>query len=136
MMRWSPTSKVFFMDSEGITRAWPTAALIRRKIRMTQVHAMTSRRTFCCGVRFSSGLRCFGCLAFMRHRDWAVGLNWRGIFDAGIFEELAVRAAFANLKLHEIGWINTRITRRTEVALGVADGLFQAVERDVAERIG
>src|SRR5260221_13542374 len=107
-------SSVFSMEPDGMTRAWPTVALMRRKIRMTQVHAMTSGRTFCCGVRFSSGLDFFVGLAFMRHRDWAVGLNGRGDLHTGIFEELAVCAAFANLELYAVGGINARITRPAE----------------------
>src|SRR5262249_43794187 len=46
MIKWSPTSSVFCMDSEGMTRAWPTAPLISRKTRPTQNQATTSRQTF------------------------------------------------------------------------------------------
>src|SRR5579859_1610033 len=127
---------VFSMEPDGMTRAWPIEALISKKMRMTQNHARASRRTFCSVVRWSSGFTGLEFLVFMRHRDRAVGLDGRGILHAGIFQKLAIRTALANFELHEVGEINTRITRRTKVTFGVADGLFQAVERDVAKRIG
>src|SRR5271163_2846232 len=43
MMRWSPTSRVFSMEPEGITRAWPSVPLINRNMRMTHIQAITSR---------------------------------------------------------------------------------------------
>src|SRR5215813_5080462 len=132
-------SSVFCIEAEGITRAWPTVPLTSTKMRMTQNQAMASRVTFCWVVRFSSDFFCLSGLAglvFMRHRDWAVGLYGSGTFHAGLFQKLPVRAALANFELHEVGRINARITRRTKRALGIADGLFQSGERNVAERIG
>src|SRR5215475_12153322 len=129
-------SSVFCMEAEGITRAWPTVPLTRSRIRMTQNHAIASRRTFCCVVRFSSGLAGFVCLAglaFMRHRDRAIGLDGRGVFHAGILEQLAVGTALANFQLHEVGGINARITRRTKCPLGITDGLLQTGERNVTQ---
>src|SRR5215467_10253219 len=128
------------MEPEGMTRAWPTVALIRRKTRITQNQASASRRIFCSVVRFSSDWADFpffdlAGLTFMGHRDWAVGLDWRRVLNAGIFQQLPVCAAFANFQLHEVGWINARITRRTKIAFGVVHRLLQSGERDVTERI-
>src|ERR1700722_3835245 len=59
MIRWSPTSRVFSIDPEGITRACPTAPLINKNARPTQNHATISRRTctdigiFGCAILFS-----------------------------------------------------------------------------------
>src|SRR5262249_49059698 len=131
-------SSVFCMEAEGMTRAWPTVPLTSTKMRMTQNHAIASRVTFCCVLRFSSDFFCLSGLAglvFMRHRDWAVGLHGSGIFHARLFQKLAVRAALANFELHKVGRINACITRRTKSALGIADGLFQSGERNVAKRI-
>src|ERR1700751_1887572 len=99
-----------------MTRAWPTVPFTRRRMRITQNQAIASRRTFCSVVRFSSGLAGLVFLAFLRHRDWAIGLYWCGIFHARFLEQLAVRAAFANFKLHEVGGIVARRTRRTKLS--------------------
>src|SRR5689334_18880006 len=66
MMRWSPTRSVFSMELEGMTRACPTAPLMRRKTRPTQNHAMISRRIFCSVVSFCSGF--FDAASFKCHR--------------------------------------------------------------------
>src|SRR6267142_2289372 len=118
-----------------MTRAWPTVPFTRRKTRATQNQAMASRRIFCCVVSFSSTFAGCARLVFMRHRDRAIGLNGCSVFQAGILKELAIRTAFANFELHEVGRINARITRRTEVALGVTDGLLQTRHGNVAKRI-
>src|ERR1700682_2137644 len=110
------------MDSEGMTRAWPTAPLTSRKIKPTQNQARISRRIFCSVERASScSLR--GFLAFTCHR-----------YD--FFADAAsARSAFPNFELHEIGRVVARITGSAERTIGVTDGLLQSGERNVTERI-
>src|ERR1700688_344675 len=45
MMRRSPMSRVFSMEPEGMTRAWPRVPLMSMKARMTQNQAMISLLT-------------------------------------------------------------------------------------------
>src|ERR1700675_4420231 len=45
MIRWSPTSRVFSIEPEGMTRACPRVPLTSRKIRPTQNQAMISLLT-------------------------------------------------------------------------------------------
>src|SRR5215472_4887012 len=48
----------------------------------------------------------------------------------------SARSGLAYLQLNKIGWVNTRIARRTEAPFGIGHGLFERGEREVAERIG
>src|SRR5579859_231704 len=43
MIRWSPIRRVFSMELEGMTRAWPMVPLMSRNARATQNQAMISR---------------------------------------------------------------------------------------------
>src|SRR5271168_3200507 len=67
MMRWSPTSRVFSMEPEGITRACPSVPLINRNMRMTHIQAMISRWMRCRRERVSTGLLFSGLLDFIVH---------------------------------------------------------------------
>src|SRR6478672_13683283 len=126
MIRWSPTSNVFCMDSEGITRACPTAPLISRNTRPTQNHATISRQTFCSIVSsggvflFSVFLSCaFLAFTFHHHRS--------------IVSQLSETCSFAHFQLHQFRRIVPRITRRTEIAFGVVHRLPQPGQRNVAQ---
>src|SRR5205823_447323 len=44
-------------------------------------------------------------------------------------------SGFAHFQLHEVGWVNTRITGRAKPTVGVRDGLFERRKREVAKRI-
>src|SRR5580693_839382 len=115
--------------------------LIRRNASPTQNHARISRCTrlpmgslgssaFLDGVLTVSSPAslplgfCFAS-AFTFHRHW--------LFDRCVVRSVAV--ALADFELHEIGRIDARITGRTELAFGVADGLAERRERDVPQRI-
>src|SRR5580693_1857720 len=135
MMRWSPDNSVFSMEPEGITRAWPMVPLIKRKARPTQNHAIISRWILVFTGRFSSSC-VFFFSAFTFHRHWALGGRGFTAVTLDSFAGLAVGGAFAHFQLHEIGRVVPRITRRTKLAFGIAEGLAQRGERDVAERIG
>src|SRR5260370_20964758 len=52
------------------------------------------------------------------------------------FAGFAVGRAFADLKLHQIRRVDTRITRRAELAFGVTDRAAQRWEGNVAAQIG
>src|SRR5580765_7774661 len=121
MIRWSPMSKVFSIEPEGMTRAWPIAPLISRKTRPTQNQANISRRMVCLTVSFFASDFTF--LAFMFHR------HRRG------FRELADADTLTNFELHQVGRIIPRIARSTEVATRVIDGLAKASERNVPKRV-
>src|SRR5215475_5099534 len=56
-----------------MTRAWPMAPLISRKMRPTQNHAMISRRILCSAVSFGSGFLVD--LSVTNHRNNAKGLK-------------------------------------------------------------
>src|ERR1700730_12420346 len=45
IIRWSPNSRVFSMEAEGMKRAWPIVPLTNRKTRPTQNQARISLRT-------------------------------------------------------------------------------------------
>src|SRR5258708_25225128 len=113
------------MDSEGITRAWPTAPLISRKTRPTQNQASASRPIFSFIVNAGCFVALFfaACLAFMFHRY------------RRRFAQLAVCCAFSHFELHQVGGIISRVAGRTKVALGVIHCLLQSGHRNVAERI-
>src|SRR5215475_910546 len=122
MIRWSPISRVFSMEAEGMTRACPIAPLISRNTRPTQNQASTSCRTLSRRVG-----------VFVRGRSWSVFTFHR---HRGALRRLATRRTFADLQLHQVGRIASGVAGGAEVALAVADGLAQAGERDVAERVG
>src|SRR5215813_770432 len=110
------------MDSEGITRAWPTAPLMSRKARPTQNHATTSRQTFCSMVSCRSVFR----------PDFASGVFWLRAFLSFTFHhyrsmvgQFAEAGSFSYFQLHQIGRVVPRITGRTEIAFGIIDGLAQ-----------
>src|SRR5437899_1060989 len=52
-----------------------------------------------------------------------------------MFAGLDVGSALAHFQLHQIRWINARITRRTEPARGITDRAAQGRQRNVAQRI-
>src|ERR1700756_1789095 len=106
MMRWSPTSKVFCMDSEGITRAWPTAPLMSRNTKPTQNHATTSRQTFCSIVSsgcflLSGGFLLCSFLYFTFHHHGHIS-PLRGTFHhyRSAVGQLAEIRSFAHFQLH------------------------------------
>src|SRR5215470_11978289 len=121
------------MDSDGMTRAWPTAPLMSSTARTTQNQATTSRHTFCSLesggsmflLDFASGafcLRFFLTFTFHHHRS--------------VVGQFAEARSLSYFQLDQIGRVVPRITRRTEIALGVVDGLAQTGKGDVAEGIG
>src|ERR1700674_1696410 len=127
-------SRVFSMEPEGITRAWPMVPLISKNTSATQNQALISRCTFCrtgtLGCASLLGLRS----AFMLHRP--------GMFDWS-FTSVAVHSvtcflhyALAHFQLHQVRWIDARVAGRAIVALRVAHRLFQSGQRNIAQRIG
>src|SRR5271168_4050031 len=145
MMRWSPMSSVFSIEPEGMTRAWPMVPLIRRKASPTQNQASASRCTRLPTGSFGSSavfavapptsLPVGFCIvsAFTFHRHW--------LFKSYVVRRVAVlcvrrvSVALADFELHEIGRIDSGITRRAELAFSVIHGLAQSGERNVTERI-
>src|SRR5277367_1089129 len=147
MMRWSPMSRVFSMEPEGMTRAWPMVPLMSRKTRATQNQAMTSRCTrWPMGSLGSSGFA--GALtasfalagsvpigfsvvsAFTFHRYRPFERTFVGSVAVLLFSEDAV--GLADFELDEIRWIDACVTRRTELAFGVVDGLAEGRKGDIA----
>src|SRR6266852_109809 len=98
MIRWSPISRVFSMEPEGITRACPMVPLMSKNTSATQNQAMTSRCTRCpTGTLGCASFLGLGS-AFMFHRH--------GMFDWP-FTSVAVHRvtcfvhnAFAHFQLH------------------------------------
>src|SRR6516225_3973959 len=127
MIRWSPISSVFSIDPDGITRACPSVPLISMNARITQNQAMISLFTRAPSDESAASLAdpflmfTFAASAFTFHRHY--------LFD---FRRCCV---FANLQLHQVGRIDTRITRRTEVPCGVIHRLPQPGKRQVPQRI-
>src|SRR4030095_502645 len=121
------------MDSEGMTRAWPTAPLMSRKARPTQNHATISRRTLCSIV--SRGSFFLSALLPADFLFWAF-LSFTFHHYGSIFRQLAQIRSCAYFQLNQIGRVVSRITRRTEIAFGVVDGLAQTGKGEVAERVG
>src|SRR5229473_1347233 len=127
-------SRVFSMEPEGITRAWPMVPLMSKNTSATQNQAMISRCTFCpTGTLGCASLLGLGS-AFMFHRH--------GIFD-WTFTSVAVhrvtclvRIAFAHFQLHQVRRIDAGVAGGAIVALRVADSLLQSGQRNVAQRIG
>src|SRR5436309_2310624 len=138
MMRWSPMSRVFSMEPEGMTRAWPMVPLISRNTSPTQNQAITSRWTFVLIGRFASGFFAFSGFAlsaFTMHRHRPFCGSGFTVYCNRSGGRIFGGTAPANLQLHQVGRVNTRIARPTESALVVADGLFERGQREVAKRI-
>src|ERR1700722_4101662 len=149
MMRWSPMRRVFSIEPDGMTRACPMGPLISRKASPTQNQSSTSRWTRwpmgslgssiflpeALPVSFTVSLAIGSCVvsAFTFHRHGS--LHMCVVRSVAIFLFRGVAVALANFELHEIGRIDSGITRRTELAFGVIHGLAQGGERNVAERI-
>src|SRR5712664_3644108 len=115
-------SKVFSIEPEGITRAWPMVPLISKKTSATQNHAMTSRCT-----RWPIGT--LGCAslvrlasAFMFHRHGMLAILIFTRVAAHCFPYFASRMVFAHLQLHQVGWGHAGVARRARVALSGTDG--------------
>src|SRR5580704_247069 len=129
MMRWSPIRRVFSIEPEGMTRAWPMVPLIRRKASPTQNQARTSRWTrwpigslgssaallatlpTSLPVSLAIGFSVTSAFTFHRHRS----LDMRVVRYVAILLFRSAAAALANFELHEIGRIDARVTRRTEL---------------------
>src|SRR5437899_2079901 len=138
MMRWSPMIRVFSMEPEGMTRAWPMVPLISRNTSPTQNQAITSRWTFVLIGRFASGFFAFSGFAlsaFTMHRHRPFCGSGFTVYCNRSGGRIFGGTAPANLQLHQVGRVNTRIARPTESALVVADGLFERGQREVAKRI-
>src|SRR6266566_7295514 len=138
MIRWSPISRVFSMEPEGMTRACPMVPLISRNTSPTQNQAITSRWTFVLIGTFASGFFAFSVFALsaftMHHHRPFCGSGFTAYCNRSggpIFGGTAP----ANLQLHQVGRVNPRIARRTESAFAVGDGLFERSKREIAERI-
>src|SRR6516165_5206176 len=125
MIRWSPTSRVFSIDPDGITRACPSVPLTSKNTRTTQAHAIIS--LFTRAAKDDSTLLpafLFPDLlgsAFTLHRN-----RFNGFVCGG---------SLTNFQLHEIRGIDAGIAGRAEIPLRVADGLLQPLHRKVPERI-
>src|SRR5205807_1746949 len=138
MMRWSPMSRVFSMEPEGMTRAWPMVPLISRNTSPTQNQAITSRWTFVLIGRFASGFFAFSGFAlsaFTMHRHRPFCGSGFTVYCNRSGGRIFGGTVPANLQLHQVGRVNTRIARPPESALVVADGLFERGKREVAKRI-
>src|SRR5260370_26754467 len=128
-------SRVFSIEPEGMTRAWPIVPLMSRKARPTQNQAMISRWILVfTGTFASSCLVFFSVFTFHHHRP----LCGRGFpFVANVsFGGFAVGSAFAHLELDQIRRIDARVTRCTKLAFVITDGASQGRQRNVPERIG
>src|SRR5438105_14985865 len=143
MMRWSPMSNVFSIEPDGMTRAWPMAPLMSRNTRPTQNHAIISRWIFvptgtCASVFFSLSALAISALAMssftMHHHRPFCGRGFT-VYCNRRRTRFSVGSRFADLQLHKICRVNTRITRRTEPAFGISDSLFQGRQREVAQRV-
>src|SRR5215470_8042460 len=117
MIRWSPISSVFSIDPDGITRACPSVPLISMNARITQNQAMISLLARALSELSAASfavpflISTFAASAFTFHRHC--------LFD------FSRRDVFADLQLHQVGRIHTRITRRTEAPVGVIQRLPQ-----------
>src|SRR5215472_3680586 len=132
-------SRVFSIEPEGMTRAWPMAPLISRKTSPTQNQAMISRWIFVFTGRLASAFSTFFFSVFslsaftMHHHRPFSGPGFPLHCNRSFL--FTVRIGPANFQLHKIGRVNPRIARRTEPAFGVDDGLFEGRKREIAERI-
>src|ERR1700730_809474 len=136
MIRWSPMSRVFSMEPDGITRAWPMVPLMSIKASATQNQAMTSRCTRWPIGRFASiPLSFVFASAFMFHRHGTLGRCVFASIAVHCITCLTARAAFAHFQLHQVGRIHARVARRAVAPLRVIHRLLQIHERNVAERI-
>src|SRR5689334_14051319 len=141
MMRWSPMSRVFCIEPEGMTRAWPMAPLISKKTSPTQNQAMTSRWIFVFTGTFASAFfdfsvfSLFSLSAFTMHHHRPFSGPGFTFYCNRSFRRFADRIGAANFQLHKIGRVNARITRRTEPAFGIGDGLLEGRKREIAEGI-
>src|SRR5260370_36098744 len=117
-------SRVFSIEPEGMTRAWPIVPLMSRKARPTQNQAMISRWILVfTGTFASSCLVFFSVFTFHHHRP-VCGRGFTFV-ERVSFDGFAVGGAFPYLKLDQVRRIDARITRGTELAFGIADGAAQ-----------
>src|SRR5216684_3384869 len=129
MMRWSPISSVFCIEPEGITRAWPSVPLISRNAMATHIQAMISRTTLRRSGRFSPFF--FSEFTIHRHRSGCGLFFLPGRAGRGPPIDLFV----IHFELHQLGRVVARIAGSAELAFGVAQGLLQAGEGEIAERV-
>src|SRR5216684_1706492 len=124
-------SRVFSLEPEGITRAWPMVPLMSKNPSATQNQAMISRCTFCpTGTLGCASLLGLGS-AFMFHRHGM--FDWTFTTVAAHRVTCFVHNAFADFQLHQVRWIDARVAGSAIVALGVAHRLFQSGKRKVAQ---
>src|SRR4029077_21208065 len=111
-------SRVFSMEPEGITRAWPMVPLISKNTSATQNQAMISRCTFC-----PTGKLCCASLlglrsVFMFHRHGMFDWSFTSVSVHSV--TCLVHNAFAHFQLHQVRWIDARVAGRAKAALRVA----------------
>src|SRR5215469_12869475 len=138
MMRWSPMSRVFSMEPEGITRAWPMVPLMSKNTSPTQNQAITSRWTFVLIGRLASdffGFSVFALSAFTMHHHRPFCGSGFALYCNRIGGRISGGSAPANFQLHQVSRIHPRIARGTEPAFRVGDGVFERRKREVAERV-
>ena len=76
IIKWSPMSRVFSMEPEGMTRAWPIVPLTNRKMRPTQNHASISRRMRALRGALAWGVAVFALIFVCTSFDLGI-LAWR-----------------------------------------------------------
>src|SRR5260370_8331720 len=128
MMRWSPISSVFCIEPEGITRAWPSVPLIKRNATATHIQAMISGLPFRRSGRFSPFF--FSEFTIHRHGSGCGLFFLPGRAGRGPPIDLFV----IHFELHQLGRVVARIAGSAELAFGVAQGLLQAGEGEIAAR--
>src|SRR2546428_2290240 len=134
MIRWSPMSRVLSMEPERMTRAWLMATLMSRKTRPTQNQAIISRWIFVFTGTFASGFFFFSAFTLHHHRPLCgPEFTFHCSRRSGC---LPVGRGLADFQLHEIRWIDARITRRTKPAFGIGHSLPECGKGKVAEGIG
>src|ERR1700684_4222092 len=124
MIRWSPISKVFSMEPDGITRACPIVPLISRNARPTQNHAIISRWIFVpTATCVTSCFLLLSAFTFHHHRPFYCE------FISGIPVQVADHTVAgpgftgADFQLYEIRRVNARVTGGAEFPFLVIDRL-------------
>src|SRR6266403_495732 len=132
-------SRVFSIEPEGITRAWPMVPLISKKTSATQNQAMTSRCTRCPTGTFDSAsfvLRLASAFrsAFMFHRHRMLVRAFTIINHRFTF--FAARNIVAHFQLHQVGRIHSGVAGGAVTVLCVVHRPLQSAQRNVAQRVG
>src|SRR6266513_2838057 len=96
---------------------------------------MITRWIFVCTGTFVSSCFFFWSAFTFHHHRPLCGRGFTAVARSS-FAGFAVESIFAYLELYQIRRIDTRITRRTELAFGITDRPAQRREGNVAERIG